>query len=246
MRGLGCALIPLLAGSEAVKLSDTASSDSLRVLITAGPTREPIDAVRFLSNRSTGRMGIELAHLISQQHQVTLVLGPTELAAPAGVEVIRVESAAEMYQAVKARFAACDVFISSAAVADYTPAQVHQGKLKKSDGPLTLELARTVDILAWAGEHKRAEQMLVGFALETDPSLALARAKLEKKRCDLLVHNSPANFGAGGGAVRLCTPAGVVRIASGEDKAQLAREIWETASALRAGNPLEVLEAWPE
>ncbi|MCA8938903.1 MAG: hypothetical protein KDB07_03810 [Planctomycetes bacterium] len=202
-----------------------------RILITAGPTREAIDDVRFLSNRATGSFGVMLAAIAKQRgHQVTLVLGPSSLQAAAGVEVLRVESAQEMFEAVQANFANCDVFVSSAAVADYRPKQRIDGKLKKQEGELVLELERTPDILAWAGAHKEPHHFLVGFALESDPDPALAESKLVRKKCDLLVHNSPKNFGVGGGLVRIIDVAGEV-FAGEIDKAALASRLLDEVAA---------------
>ena len=212
----------------------------LHILITAGPTREPIDAVRYLSNRSTGRMGICLAEAaIAEGHRVTLVLGPSALTPPSIAETVNVESAADMFHAVESRFKDCDVFISSAAVADYTPSTRFDGKLKKSEGDLTLTLKRTTDILAWAGKARAPSQTLVGFALEADPRLSLAREKIAKKRCDLLIHNSPANFGQGAGAVRICTPQGVIHTTDGADKPALAATILRFTLAHRAGEQMK-------
>ncbi len=174
------------------------------ILITAGPTREAVDDVRYLSNRSTGRMGIDIAREAARRgHRVTLVLGPTALTPPEGVEVIRVESAADMLAAVSPRFASCGVFIASAAVADYTPAQRISGKIKKTQGPMSLELVRTVDILANCGRIRRDDQLLVGFALEAGADPLKAREKLLAKQCDIMVHNMPDNFGDGTGRVTI-------------------------------------------
>jgi phosphopantothenoylcysteine decarboxylase/phosphopantothenate--cysteine ligase len=171
-----------------------------RVLITAGPTREHIDDVRFLSNLSTGRMGLELARAaLAQLPQagVTVVLGPTSLTPPVDerLTVVPVVSAQQMHDAVMARAAQADLFIAAAAVADYRPAARHAGKLKKQPGPLTLQLERTPDILAAVGANRRTDQILIGFALEVQSAEANARDKLARKNCDAIVLNSPANFG---------------------------------------------------
>jgi phosphopantothenoylcysteine decarboxylase/phosphopantothenate--cysteine ligase len=194
-----------------------------RMLITAGPTRESIDDVRYLSNRSTGRMGIEIAaEAADRGWEVELVLGPTELEAPEGVTVTRVESAAEMFEAVRQRIADADCFVAAAAVADYTPARRIPGKLKKTEGPMQLELVRTVDILAWVGEQRRDRLLAVGFALEADPNPAIAMRKLRSKRCDMIVHNTPDNFGKGGGRVTVLGADGGVLWQGSGSKAEFA------------------------
>ena len=169
------------------------------VLVTAGPTREPLDPVRYLTNRSTGTMGYALAEAAARRGgTVTLISGPTALPTPPGVTRLDVESAEEMHAAVQARREA-DLVLMAAAVADYTPATVAQGKIKKQDGNLALPLRRTPDILATLGQQKQAHQTLVGFALETDDGLANARRKLDKKNLDWIVLNNPKEAGAGFG-----------------------------------------------
>ncbi len=163
---------------------------SMTILVTAGPTRERLDPVRFLSNRSTGKMGYALAAAAAARgHDVILVSGPTALAAPSDVRLIPVESAAEMTEAVYHEAARADVIIMAAAVADYRPKRPLDRKLKKGPGDLTLELERTEDILAALGRDKRPGQILVGFAAETDDLLAHAQAKLTAKNCDWIVAN---------------------------------------------------------
>jgi phosphopantothenoylcysteine decarboxylase/phosphopantothenate--cysteine ligase len=133
----------------------------MRILITAGGTREYIDPVRFISNASSGRMGYALARAaLKADHEVTLITAPAALKPPAGVQVIRVESAAEMFQAVKAEFSRCECLIMAAAVSDYTPVRPSKTKLKKQVNKLTLELKPTQDILKWAGKHKAAARAL--------------------------------------------------------------------------------------
>ncbi|HEY7855455.1 MAG TPA: bifunctional phosphopantothenoylcysteine decarboxylase/phosphopantothenate--cysteine ligase CoaBC [Terriglobales bacterium] len=162
-----------------------------RVLITAGPTREPLDAVRFLSNRSSGRMGYALAAAAARRGAaVTLISGPTSLNAPEGVEWVPVQTADEMAAAAEVAFADCSIAVLAAAVADYRPAQASAGKIKKGKAAHALELVPTIDILATLGARKRG-QRLVGFAAETDRARAVeyARAKLVAKRADLIVLN---------------------------------------------------------
>ena len=167
------------------------------VLVTAGPTREAIDPVRYISNRSSGRMGYAVAAAAARRGAtVTLVSGPVSLEVPAGVEVIRVVSAVEMFSAVQSA-AAADVVVMAAAVADFTPVEVSDRKLKKEADLRGLQLEPTVDILAWLGSHKPAGQFLAGFALETDDEIENAKKKLESKNLDLIVANNPLETGAG-------------------------------------------------
>ena len=171
-----------------------------KILITAGPTREALDPVRFLTNHSSGKMGYALAEAARDLGAyVTLVSGPVALPAPDGLELLRVESAADMFDAVRTRSAQQDVIIKAAAVADYTPSQVAGQKMKKKDGELSMELKRTQDILAYLGEHKPMHQILVGFALETNNALENARNKLQRKHLDLIVLNTLEDAGAGFG-----------------------------------------------
>jgi phosphopantothenoylcysteine decarboxylase/phosphopantothenate--cysteine ligase len=168
-----------------------------RVLVTAGPTREPIDPVRFITNRSSGRMGYAVAEAArARGAEVTLVSGPVSIDAPAGVDVVRVETAAEMARETLSRAEAATIVVKSAAVADYRPVVVAERKIKKGDGPATIELERTQDILASLGRAK-GERVLVGFAAETNDLIANARAKLATKNCDLVVANDVTREGAG-------------------------------------------------
>ena len=161
----------------------------VRILVTAGPTREPIDPVRFISNHSSGKMGFAAAAAArALGAAVELVAGPVALAPPAGVEVVAVASAADMHREVMSRAAGCEIFIATAAVADYTPAAPASGKLKKEASPLHLELRPTRDILAEVAALDDAP-FTVGFAAETDDLERHARAKLERKRLDLIAGN---------------------------------------------------------
>lgn len=169
----------------------------MRILITAGGTREYIDPVRFISNASSGRMGYALARAaLKAGHDVTLVTAPTALKPPTGAKVICVESAAQMFKAVKAQFPKCDCLIMAAAVSDYTPAKLSKTKLKKQAAKLTLELKPTADILKWAGRHKAGAQIVVGFALEDRDLRVNAERKLREKRLDMIVANAPGTIGA--------------------------------------------------
>lgn len=172
-----------------------------RLLITAGPTQEAIDPVRYIGNRSTGKMGFALAEEAALRGaQVELVTGPTVLRTDRpGVQRTDVVSAAEMATACKDLFPAMDIAILSAAVADWRPRKAASGKLKKGSTLDALELEPTEDILAWMGEHKQPAQTLVGFALETDDEVTHATGKLERKNLDLIVLNSLRDAGAGFG-----------------------------------------------
>lgn len=170
----------------------------MRILITAGPTREAIDLVRFISNRSSGKMGYALARAAQQNGWSTvLVSGPVDLPRPEGIECMMVESAKDMTAAVKREAAQADVIIMAAAVADYRPKNVFEGKLKKQDGGLFLELERTEDILLYLGEHKRPGQTLVGFAAEAADVEANALGKLKKKNLDWIAANDISAAGCG-------------------------------------------------
>lgn len=162
----------------------------MKVLITAGPTREPIDPVRYLTNRSSGKMGYEIADAAAHAgHQVLLVSGPTSLDVPAGVDFIPVETAAEMYDVIERYLPKMDAAIFAAAVADYTPAAPADQKIKKSGEILSLELVKTKDILGSARSPIGFTGFLVGFAAETENLEVNARLKLDKKGCDLVVAN---------------------------------------------------------
>jgi phosphopantothenoylcysteine decarboxylase / phosphopantothenate---cysteine ligase len=168
-----------------------------RVLITAGPTYEAIDPVRYIGNRSSGKMGYAIAKCFAEAGaEVCMISGPVHLPTPGGVELINVQSAQQMYDAAMERYANCDIAVLSAAVADYRPAHVADAKMKKKDSPLQIMLEPTPDILKSMGERKKG-QVLVGFALETDNELAHAREKLKRKNCDLIVLNSLRESGAG-------------------------------------------------
>jgi phosphopantothenoylcysteine decarboxylase/phosphopantothenate--cysteine ligase len=172
----------------------------LKVLITAGATREAIDPVRFFTNRSTGKMGYSLAEeALERGAEVILISGPSLLTAPAGAEVVKVESAEEMFQAVTSRFEGADIIVKAAAVADYRPAMKHLQKMKKQEGSMSIELVRTKDILHYLGQHKNKCQVLVGFAAETEHVEENAKKKVENKNLDLIVANNVAVEGAGFG-----------------------------------------------
>ena len=183
---------------EAVKLLGEKPLQGRKVLITAGPTREALDPVRFLSNHSSGKMGYALASTAARLGaEVTLVSGPTSLPDPDQVDCIRVTSAQQMYDAVHAHVDAQDIIIMSAAVGDYRPKEVAKEKIKKGGDEMVLTLVRTQDILSSVGAQKRDDQLLVGFALETQNEEENALNKLRKKNLDLIVLNSLRDKGAG-------------------------------------------------
>lgn len=184
--------------------------EGLRVLVTAGPTREALDPVRFLTNHSTGTMGYAIARAAAARGaSVTLVSGPASIKKPAYVETVDVISAQEMFDAVTSRSGEQDIIIKAAAVADYRPASAAEEKIKKSGDSaagLTVRLERTPDILGWLGEHRRAGQFLCGFSMETEHVLENSRAKLEKKHLDLIAANDLREKGAGfGGSTNVLT-----------------------------------------
>lgn len=169
-----------------------------RVLVTAGPTQEAIDPVRFITNHSSGKMGYALARVaMLRGAQVTLVSGKTALDKPMFVENVSVITAKEMFDAVTALAPTQDIIIKAAAVADYRPALVSTEKVKKSDDALSIALERTDDILKFLGEHKKPEQFLCGFSMETENMLGNSRAKLTKKNLDMIVANNLKTEGAG-------------------------------------------------
>lgn len=170
----------------------------MKVLVTAGPTREPIDPVRFISNRSSGKMGYELAAEFARKgHTVLLVSGPTALDVPDRVDFIPVESAADMHDAVSHHLGRMDMAVFAAAVADYTVAVAAPEKIKKTGGTLTLELVKTTDILASARGQLGFTGTLIGFAAETENVEANAREKLIRKGCDLVIANDVSKPGIG-------------------------------------------------
>ncbi len=197
------------------------------ILITAGPTREKIDAVRFITNRSTGKMGYALAKAaVNQGFRVILISGVTNLPKVDGTEFIQIESAAEMAEAVKKYADSADFIIMSAAVADYRPKFVHANKMKKTDGDLTLILERTEDILKYLGENKKPNQLLIGFAAETDDLIANAKGKLERKNLDYIIANdvskSDRGFGSDNNAVTILKRDGSREDINLLDKSKLA------------------------
>ena len=171
-----------------------------KVVVTAGPTRESIDPVRFISNHSTGKMGYAIARVAMQRGaDVTLISGPVSIAPPPFVHVVPVISAADMFEAVKTESADADIIIKAAAVADYTPEQVAAEKIKKKDGDSSISLLRTTDILKWLGENRKPGQFLCGFSMETENMLENSKAKLDRKNIDMIIANNLKVKGAGFG-----------------------------------------------
>ena len=174
--------------------------EGMNVLVTAGPTQEALDPVRYITNHSTGKMGYAIAtNAMLRGANVTLVSGPTNIKKPPFVNVINIKSAQDMFEAVTSNAATQDIIIKSAAVADYTPENVSDEKVKKKDGDMSIPLKRTQDILKYLGEHKPEGQFLCGFSMETQNMLENSRAKLEKKNLDMIIANNLKVAGAGFG-----------------------------------------------
>ncbi len=188
-----------------------------KVLVTAGATRESIDPVRFITNHSSGKMGFAMAKAaMLRGAEVTLVAGHTEAEAPMFVKKVDVTSAEDMFNAVTAVSAEQDIIIKAAAVADYTPVTVADGKIKKSDGDMKIELKRTKDILKHLGENKRSGQFICGFSMETDNVLENSRRKLASKNCDMICANSLRSAGSGFG-----TDTNIITIITGNTEKEL-------------------------
>lgn len=172
----------------------------LNVLVTAGPTREKIDPVRYISNHSTGKMGYAIAkHCMLRGANVTVITGKTNITLPPFVNVIEIDSANDMFEAVKSNYEAQHIIIKAAAVADYCPKDVADEKMKKKDGDLSIALKRTDDILQFLGNNRKAGQFLCGFSMETESMLENSKAKLERKHVDMIVANNLKQVGAGFG-----------------------------------------------
>ena len=188
-----------------------------KILVTAGPTQEPIDPVRYLTNHSSGKMGYAIAKVCSMRGaDVTLVSGKTAIKPPLFVDVVPVTTARDMYEAVTSRFEQQDIVIKAAAVADYRPKTISDQKVKKADGELSVEMERTDDILKYLGEHKREDQFLCGFSMETEHMLENSRKKLEKKNLDMIVANNVKVEGAG-----FAGDTNIVTLITKDDETQL-------------------------
>jgi len=169
----------------------------MHILITAGGTREYIDPVRFISNASSGRMGYALTRAaLKAGHKVTLITAPTNQRPPSDAKLVKVETTAQMFDAVKKYFEKCDCLIMAAAVADYTPARPAKTKIKKTAKHLTIKLKPTTDILKWAGKKKKKNQIVVGFALEDKVVRGRAEKKLKEKNLDMIIANNYVAIGA--------------------------------------------------
>ncbi|GAB1529328.1 MULTISPECIES: bifunctional phosphopantothenoylcysteine decarboxylase/phosphopantothenate--cysteine ligase CoaBC [Brevibacillus] len=215
------------------------------VLITAGPTREKIDPVRYITNHASGKMGYAIAEAARDRGaKVTLVSGPTTLARPDGVEFIAVESVQEMFDAVMEQLPHCDIVVKSAAVSDYRPKHVAEHKLKKGDGPLDLVLEKAPDILKTIGERK-TKQFVVGFAAETQNVLQHAQSKLERKNLDMIVANNVLLEGAGMGSdtniVTLLTRGGEQLALDKLSKRAVADKLFDAVLAVQEHRPLQDL-----
>ncbi|MBX6395016.1 MAG: bifunctional phosphopantothenoylcysteine decarboxylase/phosphopantothenate--cysteine ligase CoaBC [Alicyclobacillaceae bacterium] len=211
-----------------------------RVLVTAGATREPFDPVRVLSNRSTGKMGYAVAEAARMRGaEVTLISGPGELPPPPGVSVVRVETAAEMLAAVMEHLPSCDILVKAAAVSDYRPATVYASKVKKTDGPMVVEFVRNPDILLEVARHRRPDQVIVGFAAETEDVEKHAMEKLRRKNLDYIVANDVSMPGAGFGTdtnvVTIYGRDGSVLPLPAMSKREVADCLLDVLSAARGG-----------
>ena len=210
----------------------------MKVIVTAGPTQESVDPVRYITNHSTGKMGYELAKAaMLRGAEVTLVSGVTNLEPPMFVDYVQVKSAGDMFEAMKSRFLDNDIIIKAAAVADYKPKSYSDEKTKKKDGEMSIELDRTQDILKYLGEHRREGQFYCGFSMETQNMLENSRVKLDKKNIDMVVANNLKIAGSGFG-----TDTNVVTMISKEEeiqrellsKAEVAHKILDEILKLKA------------
>lgn len=219
-------------------LIKTSDWQNLTVLVTAGGTREPLDPIRYISNRSSGKMGYALARAaLKRGAQVILISAPTSISPPAGAKIIWVERACEMYQQVLAHFSQADVIFKAAAVADYSPRFTVAQKIKKKEDVYTLELEKNPDILLELGQRKQPHQILVGFAAETENLEENARRKLDQKKLDLIVANDITQPGAGFGQdtniVKLVYPNGKIVSLPQMEKTVLANHILNLVLSLR-------------
>ncbi len=181
-----------------------------QILITSGPTRQYLDPVRYLTNASSGRMGAALAQsALDSGHQVTVVSGPVNVAYPAQIKLVEVDTTDEMLAAVLEHFPRHDGLIGAAAPCDYMPRRVSSAKIAKDGQPLTLELIETPDIVATAAQSKRADQWVVGFALETEDQRFRAIVKMQKKCCDIMVSNGPSAINSPDNSVEIISSSGL-------------------------------------
>ncbi len=219
------------AADEVLSPTDMAGE---KVLVTAGPTREAIDPVRFVSNSSSGRMGYEIARAARKRGaEVVLISGPSRLTPPRGVTFVPVETAEEMYNASVVHFPQSTIVIMAAAVSDYRPVESYPDKVKKTAGPITVEMERTRDILKELGEMKRG-QLLVGFALETTDIEANARKKLKDKNLDMVVANSATALASAVNEVTIIERDGARMVIPQQDKELVAGQLLDRVAALRS------------
>lgn len=204
----------------------------MRIIVTAGGTREYIDPVRYISNASTGKMGYAIAEqALKAGHNVLLITAPTSLTPPADAQVINIVSAADMAKAVQENFDDCDCLIMAAAVSDYTPANTSYTKIKKASSTLSLTLKPTLDILAWAGENK-SSQILIGFALEDKDLLKNAEEKMARKNLDAIVANSTEAISADESKVHIKTEGSKWQDYPVVSKESTAKKILELAVSI--------------
>ncbi len=211
----------------------------MRILLTAGPTREYIDDVRYLSNASSGRMGYALAQsALDAGHEVVLVTGPVDLPPPIGCDVRQVTTTADMRDACLAAFAECDGVIAAAAVCDYQPRQRTNGKMTKTGEPISIELIETDDVLAQLGQL-RDHHWVVGFALEAENARENALQKLRAKNCDVVVLNSPQAIGSATNDVQLLGPSGDTLAEWSGEKSVIATHLiqWIDANLAKQTHP---------
>lgn len=207
----------------------------MRILITAGGTREYIDPVRFIANASSGKMGYALARAADKAgHEVTLI-SASDLQPPVGMDFVGVESADDMFKAVKKFFPKSDCLIMAAAVADYTPVKPAKRKIQRSGKSLTIKLKPTVDILKWAGKHKKKNQTVCGFALEDKNLRRNAEKKLKDKNLDMIIANTPDSIGSDESTVHMKTPDGKWLKLANVTKAAIAKRIIDLLTRLRQG-----------
>ena len=207
------------------------------ILVTAGPTQEALDPVRYLTNHSTGKMGYAIAKMAALRGaEVTLISGPVDLAPLPFVEMVDTVSAADMFEAVAAHAGAADMIFMAAAIADYTPASYADNKIKKKDGDLSIPLNRTQDILKWLGEYRTEAQVICGFSMETENLIENSRAKLEKKNADMICANNlkveGAGFGVDTNVISVITRDGVTELPL-QSKDSAANAILDIAAHLR-------------
>ncbi len=212
-----------------------------KVLVTAGPTQEAIDPVRYITNHSTGKMGYALARMaMLRGAEVTLICGPVSIAPPPFVNVVPVISARDMFQAVAEYAPQADMIFKAAAVADYTPAQYADNKIKKKEGDLSIPLQRTQDVLAYLGENRRKGQIICGFSMETENMLENSRRKLEKKNVDMICANNLKVEGAGFGV-----DTNVMTIITAEHTTQLPLQSKESVANVILNQALELFRQLP-